>query len=269
MECFMLISDKKVLLTGATGGIGAAIAKVFSDAGATLILTARDKDKLAALKENIGNAKNRILPLDLTKADDRQALYEVAEQENIDILLNNAGVNKLALLQECDDEAISQIINTNLAVPMMLSREIHKVLEQRPHSAIVNIGSILGSIGYAGSSCYSASKFGLRGFTEAFRREVANGDVKVIYFAPRATDTSLNTDEMNTLNKELGNSVDSPEHVANRLLQALKDKHAHSYFLGWPESFFVRLNSLFPKLVDKALVKQLDTIRRFAKSHNH
>jgi len=261
----MIISGKKVLLTGATGGIGCAIAKAFNDAGANLILTARDRGKLVALKESIGNANTRILPLDLNVGADRQTLYEVVQREDIDILLNNAGVNKLALLNDTSDEDIGQIINTNLAVPMMLCRDIYKVLNQRPQAAIVNIGSILGSIGYAGSSCYCASKFGLRGFTEAFRREVADSNVKVIYFAPRATDTRLNTDEMNALNEELGNSVDSPEYVADRLLRALKDKHAHSYFLGWPEAFFVRLNSLLPKWVDSALVKQLDTIRRFSR----
>ncbi|EAW31781.1 short chain dehydrogenase [marine gamma proteobacterium HTCC2143] len=260
----MVLSSKKILLTGATGGIGGAIAKALSDEGATLILTARDEEKLTALKENIGNVRHQILALDLNNNNDREKLYGVVEKENIDVLINNAGINQLSLLEDTSDADISQIVSTNLVVPMMLCREIHKTLKQRPESVIVNIGSILGSIGYAGSTSYCASKFGLRGFTEAFRREVADSTVNVIYFAPRATDTALNTDKMNTLNEALGNAVDSPEHVAQRLIDALKDKHPHSYFLGWPESLFVRLNSLLPNVVDKALLKQLPVIRRFS-----
>ncbi|MEH6558280.1 MAG: SDR family oxidoreductase [Oceanicoccus sp.] len=260
----MVLSSKKVLLTGATGGIGGAIAKALSDEGATLILTARDEEKLTALKESIGKVRHQILALDLNNNNDREKLYGVVEKENIDVLINNAGINQLSLLEDTRDTDISQIISTNLVVPMMLCREIYKTLKQRPEAAIINIGSILGSIGYAGSTSYCASKFGLHGFTEAFRREVADSAVNVIYFAPRATNTALNTDKMNALNAALENSIDSPEHVARCLINALQDKHPHSYFLGWPESFFVRLNSLFPKLVDKALLKQLPVIRRFS-----
>ncbi len=260
----MVLSSKKVLLTGATGGIGGAIAKALSDEGATLILTARGEEKLTALKESLGSDRHQTLALDLNSENDRKKLYDVVKKENIDILINNAGINQLSLLDDTSDTDISQIISTNLVVPMMLCREIYKTLKQRPESVIVNIGSIFGSIGYAGSTSYCASKFGLRGFTEAFRREVADSAVNVIYFAPRATDTPLNTDKMNALNEALENSVDSPEFVAQRLVDAMKANHPHTYYLGWPESFYVRLNSLLPKLVDKALLKQLPVIRRFS-----
>lgn len=260
----MQLKGKKILLTGATGGIGRAIAKALSDEGAILILTARDNEQLIALKDSIGNQPHHILSLDLNNEQGRRKLADVAEQEQVDILINNAGVNRLSLLESTDDAEISQMMNTNLVVPMMLCREIVKMLRHRPESAIVNIGSIFGSIGYAGSASYCASKFGLRGFTEALRREVADSSVKIIYFAPRATDTPLNSDKMNALNKALGNAVDSPEYVAQRLVKALHDDRPHSYFLGWPEAFFVRLNALLPKLVDNALLKQLPVIRRFA-----
>ena len=155
------------------------------------------------------------------------------------------------------------MLSTNLQAPIQVCQTLLPLLENQPEAVIVNVGSILGSIGYAGSSIYCASKFGLRGFTESLRRELSDTKVRVIYLAPRATNTALNTDAINQMNRELGNAVDEPGYVAQELVGILRSGKSASRYLGWPESFFVKLNSLFPQLVDKALSKQLVTIKRY------
>ena len=112
----------------------------------------------------------------------------------------------------------------------------------------VNIGSGFGSIGFAGYSGYSASKFALRGFTEALRRELADSSVRVGYLAPRATVTDMNSEQVVAMNKELGNKMDTPESVAEEFLSLLKSDQTERY-IGWPERFFVKLNSLLPGVV--------------------
>lgn len=260
----MNLSGKTALLTGATGGIGNALAKALASEGVGLILTGRNKDKLTALHSQLDGASHRIWACDLTRAEDREALRLMCSEQGIDLLINNAGIQHLATLERVSDSELALMIETNLTVPMLLCRDFLPVLVDRPDSAIVNIGSILGSIGYAGSATYCATKFGLRGFSEALRRELADRSVQVVYFAPRATATSFNSGKMVAMNEALGTAVDSAELVADEFIKTLKLQNPHSCYLGWPEKFFVRLNGLFPKLVDKALVKQLPIIRRFA-----
>ena len=139
-------------------------------------------------------------------------------------------------------------------------------LQQQPEAVIVNVGSAFGSIGYPGFSGYCASKFGLRGFTEALKRELAASQVRVLYFAPRATDTSINSAAVVEMNQQLGTRMDSPDFVAAQLLAQLKSSQSRR-FLGWPEQLFVRLNALFPAIVDKALRGKLAIITKFASQH--
>lgn len=261
----MNLSGKTALLTGATGGIGSALARALASKGVNLIVTGRNKDKLTALHSQLDGTGHQIWACDLTRAEDREALRLMCAERGIDLLINNAGIQRLAMLEQMSNSELALMIETNLTVPMLLCRDLLPVLVDRPGSAIVNIGSILGSIGYAGSATYCATKFGLRGFSEALRRELADRSVQVVYFAPRATATSFNSAGMMAMNEALGTAVDSAERVADEFINTLKQQKPHSCYLGWPEKFFVRLNGLFPKLVDKALVKQLPIIRQFAK----
>jgi short-subunit dehydrogenase len=110
---------------------------------------------------------------------------------------------------------------------------------------------------------YCASKFALRGFTEALRRELAGSRVRVQYLAPRATLTPLNSAAQVALNAELGVASDAPEVVARALLDLLDGTRGERH-LGWPERLFVRINRMLPSLVDSSLLKQLPVIRRHA-----
>ena len=147
---------------------------------------------------------------------------------------------------------------------MLLTQRLLPQLQRRASATIVNVGSIYGYLGYPGCASYSASKFALRGFTEALRRELADGPVRVLYFAPRATRTALNDDALTALNAELGTTMDTPEWVAHELVALLR-RPARERLLGMPEKFFARVNQVLPGLVDNGLRKQLDTIRNFAR----
>jgi short-subunit dehydrogenase len=159
------------------------------------------------------------------------------------------------------------MVQTNMLSPMLLCQSLVPLLKQREQAAIVNIGSIFGSIGHPGFTAYCATKFGLRGFTEALQRELADSSVRVSYLAPRATRTDLNSEAVTALNEALGNATDTPEHVAAELMRVLGQKRRQRY-MGWPESLFVRLNGLFPGLVHNALTRKLHIIRQHATRHH-
>jgi len=262
----MQLNGKKIVLTGASGGIGACLAKALAEEGCHLLLSGRNEGKLARQVANLPGRGHEYFLADLLKQSGRAGLLAEADTFGVDILINGLGTNQLCLLPASKDDELAQIVATNLLTPMQLSKDFLPLLSARPEALLVNIGSILGSIAYAGSSAYCASKFGLRGFSEALRRELAGSNVKVVYFAPRATDTELNSEAMQQLNSQLGNAVDTPEWVAQQLVIELKRGVSATRYLGWPEAFFVRLNSLFPSLIDKALFKQLPLIKRSAKS---
>ena len=262
----MKVEQKKVLITGATGGIGMAVAQALASKGCQLLLTGRDHSKLDKLATSLSGSGHSTLVTDLNESEGLKLLHAAAEAFEIDIMINSMGINQLSLLSESSENDIENIMTTNLTTPILVCKTMLPLLIEKSDTAIVNIGSILGSIGYAGSSVYCASKFGLRGFTESLRRELSDKSLRIIYFAPRATDTELNSDAMQQMNKALGNTTDTPEWVAGELVKVLEKKKSCHRYLGWPESLFVRINALLPHWVDQSLAKQLATIKRYAKA---
>ena len=260
MDC----RGKQVLLTGATGGIGQAIAVELDRAGAALTLVGRSEEKLAGLRGRLSGDHSSIAA-DLNDATQRERVVSHCAAAGLDIFVNTVGVMDFRLFEEQDIAAIESMVLTNLLAPMLLCRKLVPLLKRRDEAAIVNIGSIFGSIGHPGFTAYCASKFGLRGFTEALQRELHDSPVRVSYLAPRATRTDLNSSAVTALNEALGNATDAPERVAGELLRVLGDKRRQRY-MGWPENLFVRLNSVFPGLVDSALARKLHIIRHHATS---
>jgi short-subunit dehydrogenase len=185
----------------------------------------------------------------------------------IDTLINNAGTSGAGFLEDSSPLQIDAVLQTNLVAPILLTQALLAHLKSRPEARIVNIGSVFGYIGYPSQAVYSASKFGLRGFSEALRRELAGSRVTVQHVAPRATRTTLNSNAMDELNRELGNRVDDPDRVANVVIAGLSTRRANTV-IGWPETLFARINAVMPSLVDGALVKQLPVIRRFIQRGN-
>jgi len=260
----MQLEGKRIVLTGAAGGMGGLIASALAGQGARLVLTDLNEVGLQKTAEHLG-PEHVIVAANLCSADGREKLLDrCRELGDIDILINAAGMSEYALLEKQNAARIELMMTINLVVPMLLCQGLLPLLKSRPESAIVNIGSTFGSIGHPGFASYCASKFGLRGFTETLRRELADTGVQVYYVAPRATRTDMNSAAVVQLNKELGNAMDPPSVVVDSLLRLLTRKTGGDYFLGWPEKLFVRLNGLLPRLVDSALGKQLPTIKRLA-----
>ena len=264
----MELQGKTVVLTGASGGIGQAIAIALAKAGCQLLLVGRNEFALTTLQKQLGEG-HKIVIADISTEPGRNLLLNACQMVGgIDIVINNAGVSEFALFEQLSESQLQAMFSTNLLAPMLLCQKLLPLLKTRKEAAIVNVGSTFGSIGYPGFSGYCASKFGLRGFTEALRRELADSSVKVCYLAPRATKTSINSRAVVEMNQTLGNAMDDPQVVVNALLRTLGKKQLKDHYIGWPEKLFVRLNSLLPKLVDNALRKQLPIIRQYA-GHQH
>ena len=256
----------KAVLTGATGGIGRAIALQLAQQCSSLILMGRNTEKLEALKKELGNiAVNvQIVSGDLCEDSTSVRLMDaVLAQQGINLLINNAGISLFKSFEDQTEKDITQLMLTNLVSPMLLSKQLLPHLKQAP-SQIINIGSIFGYLGFPGFSTYCAGKFGLRGFSQSLRRELSDTSVSVRYFAPRATNTSINSDQVTQMNAELKTDSDTPEFVAKEFMKFLTG-NAWEKKLGFKESFFVFMNNLFPGVPDKAIQGQLPIINKYLK----
>lgn len=254
------------VLTGATGGIGRPLAHCLAGVGVRLILSARDADRLAGLAAELpGASVVETFAGDLVLRDVQQELAHRARSSSAHILINLCGANAFGLLATQAPQEVQRLITTNLIAPIQLTQLLLPHLQSRREAMIVNVGSTFGAIGYPGYSLYCASKFGLRGFSEALARELSDSVVRVIYVAPRATRTGMNSFAASAMNVALGNTVDPPEQVAARIVESMR-KEQRRTGIGWPERGFARLNQLMPSLVDRAIARQLRTIKSYASS---
>jgi short-subunit dehydrogenase len=254
----------RAMVTGGGSGIGAAIARRLAKDGARVLIIGRDAEKLQAVA-SIAPQQIEALVADLTVDADRMRVANYArhwDDAGIDTLINNAGVGCMGFLEDMDSGRIGSVLQINLVVPICLTQALLPHLKSLPEARIVNVGSVFGYIGYPSQAVYSASKFGLRGFSEALHRELADSRITVQHITPRATRTPLNSDAMDELNRQLGNRVDDPERVADVVVTGLSARRTNT-LIGWPESLFARVNAVFPSVVDSALIKQMPVIRQF------
>lgn len=259
----MQIEGKRILLTGATGGIGRLVAQKLHVGGADLILGCYDLDALEALRAELGS-RHAIVCADISCADGRRAVIDACiAEDGIDCVINLAGILDFGMFEQQDASLLERMVAINLTAPVVLTRGLLPLLKDREEAVVLNVGSIFGSIGHPGFTVYCATKSGLMRFSEALARELADSSIRVAYIAPRATRTSLNDTRVNGMNEELGNRSDSPSLVADEIVAMLGRQGAVRY-LGWPEKLFVRLNALVPSVVGSALEKNLSVIRRYA-----
>ncbi|OYY95285.1 MAG: short chain dehydrogenase [Hydrogenophilales bacterium 28-61-23] len=261
----MELNNARILLTGATGGLGQALARALAEQGADLLLAGRDEERLAACVSGLGGTGRIALGLraDLNLAEDIAKTAEAARAFGVDVLINNAGVNAFGLYEQQDWRTLAQVMATNLIAPMQLTHALLPWLKGRERAAIVNIGSTFGSLPFPGFAAYSGAKAGLRGFSQALRRELADSRVAVVHVAPRAIATALNSAAVNALNHALGSQSDSPEAAARQIVAALRGGRGESHF-GFPERLFAWLNGCAPALIDQALKAKLAIVKRHA-----
>jgi short-subunit dehydrogenase len=260
----MEIRDSRILLTGASGGIGLELARQLLEAGARLLVVGRQGPALQALVQRRPDRVQAVVA-DLTTAQGRAAVADAARDfGGLDALVNAAGVNDFAWLEQQDEDAIAALLQLNVTATLQLTHRLLPLLRRSRGAVIANVGSTFGSIGYPGFAAYCASKFAIRGFSQALRRELADTGIRVLYVAPRATRTAMNGAAVTRMNEQLGVAMDDPAVVAACILRALRGGRDEVY-LGWPEKLFVRLNALWPRLVDRALRRQLPVVRGFAR----
>jgi short-subunit dehydrogenase len=263
----MNISGSTVLITGASGGIGGAIARELAWRGASLILVNRDGAKLKAFADELREPGRQVTPLvgDLALPGEPARLIReaLAQAGTIDILINCAGVQTFGMFANEAAADTATLFQINTLAPIALVNAVLPHMLARRTGQIVNVGSIFGSIGFPCFASYSASKFALRGFSEALRRELAGSGVGVTYIAPRFTRTAFNRSAVTRMANALKMNQDDPESVAASVVATIERGDRERY-LGWPEKLFVRINSILPGLVDPSLIRQADQMRPFA-----
>ncbi len=263
----MKLSGKTILITGATGGIGSAVALELASRDASLIIVGRNAKRLDALFARLRALGTEVLPIaaDIADVEQRTRLVEkiLERGATLDILINCAGVQNFGFFQNETGAEISTLFDVNTVAPIALINAFLPHMLHRRSGSIVNVGSIFGSIGFPCFATYSASKFALRGFSEALRRELSDTGVNVTYVAPRFTKTPFNRSEVVRMADELKMRQDEPQVVAASVVAAIESQRGSRY-IGWPERLFVRINSIMPRLVDIPLMKQVHRMRPFA-----
>jgi 3-oxoacyl-[acyl-carrier protein] reductase len=187
------LSGKTALVTGASGGIGNAIAKALHAQGATVVLSGTREDALAALKNELG-ARAFSVACNLSDSASVEALAKNAEAQAgtpIDILVNNAGVTKDNLFIRMKDEEWDQVIAVDLTAAFRLSRSVLRNMMKKRWGRIVSITSVVGAIGNPGQSNYAAAKAGLVGMTKALAAEVGSRNITVNCVAPGFVTTPM------------------------------------------------------------------------------
>ena len=264
----MKLDGRGVVITGAVGGIGSQLVRQLLQRGARVVLLDRDAESLAALLSELGadTARARPIAADLLDHAARNAALTQAQQwlGDIDLLINSAGLLSFRPFAEEDPAMLERIVQLNTVVPMLSCRQVLPSMLARRQGRLVNIGSTFGSIGFAWFSAYSASKFGLRGFSQALRRELHGSGVGVSYIAPRAVRTALNSGPVYRMADAVKMHLDDPADVAQQIVTAI-EADADERHLGWPEKAFARINALLPGLVDRALRKQNRQMEPYAR----
>ncbi len=259
----MKLQGRRFLITGATGGIGGALARVLADRGARLLVHGRDATRMQTLLATLPADTGHLLG-DLGTAEGRAALLAFAAgPQPADAVILNAAGGHFGLYESMSEAQIAHLITTDLLAPMLLARALIPLLRSRPQGMLVLIGSTLGQIGHPGFAAYGAAKGGLRTFAEALGRELGAEGPRLLWVSPRATRTAMNSASAQAMNVELKVAEDPPEAVACAVASAL-ERDQPRVQMGLAEKVFVRVNAVLPALVDRAMSGKLPTIRRHA-----
>ncbi len=196
------LTGRKALVTGATGGIGEAIARVLHGQGATVGLHGTRTEKLEALAGELGD-RVKLFPANLSDRDAVKALGQKAEAEleGVDILVNNAGITRDGLFVRMSDADWDDVLEVNLTAVFRLTRELTHPMMRRRHGRIINITSVVAVTGNPGQANYIAAKAGMIGFSKSLAQEIASRNVTVNCVAPGFIESAM-TGKLNDKQKE-------------------------------------------------------------------
>jgi short-subunit dehydrogenase len=259
--------DHVVLVTGASTGIGAAAARMFAAEGAKVVLAARGREALDALAAELRAAGHHAEAVP-TDVGDMQALRGLVARAvdwggRLDVLVNNAGVNHRGEIEHLTPEQLAQIVQVNLAAPIVLSRLCLPHL-QRSRGAIVNVASLAGRIPVVHEATYSATKFGLRAFTFALAEELRPAGVRVSVVSPGPVDTGFIMEDLDHVpDLVFSQPMSTAEQIAGLVVECAVDGRVERMR---PElgGRLATLGYLFPAL-RRALVPVMERKGRAAK----
>lgn len=241
----MVLAEKRIILTGGSGGLGQFVAADFVREGADLTVMSRTWD---------GNGNNQVrhFAVDLSTPEGLVEASTFVVLKEPDILINMAGVQYFGPTEGQSFEDMHRSYMVNLVAPAALCRACLQSMKYRKSGQIANVGSIFASIPSAHFAAYSSAKAGLRALSEALRRELVDTGVTVTYIAPRAVRTAMLTPEILSYAELTGMTIDPPEIISKKIVKAIKQRQKDVY-IGFLEQIYVRLNGVLPRLVDAAV----------------
>lgn len=219
------LTDKRAIVTGASKGIGLAVARALVAEGVNVVLCARDRAQLDRAVNNlrgvVGVAKVAGHATDISEARQVAELFRFADRElgGLDILVNNAGIGVFRATAELTIEEWNRVIGTNLTGAFYCSREALQRFQKSRGGWIVNISSLAGKNPFAGGAAYNASKFGLNGFSEAMMMDHRHDNVRVSYIMPGSVDTAFGGGEGSETRSDW---KIAPEDIAQIVLDILR-----------------------------------------------
>ena len=245
----MKIAGKLVAITGGSGGIGSLLTNhIIGEGGKLLVI------------DRVATATGEFLQGDLSNLEGIANVAEALADRKPDILINLAGIQYFGMFDKQPSQHVVFMHTINLIAPSLLAQAVIPAMRSRGGGQIVNIGSVFGSIPFAHFVTYSSTKAGLKALSQGLRRELAGSGITITHISPRAVKTALNDARVIKLAGLTNMKMDTPEHVAGRIMHAIEtDKK--DMVIGAPEAFFTRINALLPGVVDNALAKN-DLIAR-------
>jgi short-subunit dehydrogenase len=254
------IKGSRILLTGASSGIGRALALELARGGAELVAVARREDRLKKLAEDATESGGRIETIagDITEPDCRRRAIDAAvtHYNGLDILINNAGVGAMGLFEHADPGRVRRVFEVNFFALVELTRLALPLLQKGVRPMVVNVSSILGHRAVPHSSEYSASKFAVQGFSEAIRAEFTRHGIDVLVVSPGTTDTEFFDSVLERTGEPAWpkHTPISSEEVARRIAAAIH-QGKHEIVPYFPGKMLCWLNRLSPGLMDYYLAR--------------
>jgi 3-oxoacyl-[acyl-carrier protein] reductase len=232
------LKNKNALVTGASGGIGAQICHALANMGANLVISGTRAEVLENFKNELSaqypNIAVHVAVCNLSDKDSVESLFPLAEEKlgHIDILVNNAGITKDGLIIRMKDDDFENVLNVNLTSCFRLSRAAAKSMMKRRYGRIINISSVVGSMGNAGQTNYCASKAGMVGFSKALAHELATRNITVNCVAPGFISSAMTEVLPDTVKGKIlsgipMNRMGSPEEIAASVTFLASDEAAY------------------------------------------
>ena len=217
----MEIEGKRILVSGATGGLGAAIARLLAAEGASLVLSARDPGSLRDLASTLegGTARHEVVESDLTEPDAPEKL--IAQSGDLDGLVANAGLPGTGKLESFSDDELRRVVRVNFETPLVMARELAPGFAAKGEGHILFVASLAGKVASPRGSLYSATKFGLRGLAFGLREDLRPEGIGVSVVSPGfVRDAGMFHDTGSTAPAVLGTTT--PEKVAKAVARAIR-----------------------------------------------